>query len=135
VLVQDAHDIGIVGGQDIRDERQQDRLLRGEVGLALVVEEAQEGVPRGGGIRGPAQAQRDLQRDVVLTREWCQRGRALHGASPCPPVTSTRQPATSGGRGTKPVSSAPGRRRSSTPRTTPRCSAQTTAGFSRTASA
>ena len=45
------------------------------------------------------------------------------------------QPAMSGGRGTNPVSSASEPSDFSTPRTTPRCSVHTTAGFSRTASA
>ena len=108
--------------------------------------------PRDGGDDEPRDADREEGRQRVAGpgRPRRERGcapasRARAGArvarahassaGACVAVISTMQPATSGGRGVNPVSSASEPIARRTPRTTPRCSVQTTAGFSRTASA
>ena len=61
-------------------------------------------------------------------------GQASMASSAMPPRSSIRQPAVSGSRGTKPVSSVSGASSSSRPSVMPRCSVHTTSWFSRTAS-
>lgn len=77
-----------------------------------------------------------LERGLADAPERPGRAVVAHSPAPCAvtPVSSIRQPAASGSRGTKPASLACGWSTSSSPRVMPRCSVQTASWFSRTAS-